>query len=498
MTRIRPDTRIKRTAPVLLAGLLAACTVGPDFERPKVSGERGEWLADAKTGPVDLEPWRALGDPVLVELIETAVAANLDLQQAQARLREARAGREAAAGKRLPEAGIGARVSQRRLSENGQVPVSRFPGLARDFSLWEGAFDASWELDLWGGNRRAVEAATARLAMAEAGQREVQLRVIAEVTRAYAQLRGAQTENALLQAEASAQRDRAELVRQLREAGEVSQGREADAAILARQAEAALPEVNARIRASAAILAVLTGRPPEALAELVETPRSVPDTPDEVAAGLRSDVLRRRPDILVAEAELAAATADVGVETAKLFPSLSLGGQIGIEDRSGNDLFSSKSQFHSVGPVLSWPIFAGGRIRAQVRAASARADAAAAAYERAVLEALADSETAINRHAAAVRVLRSLDAALAESRKSLGHAEERYRRGEDSRLDLLQAQVQHKQVQRGHIAARVEALQAHAALVKALGGGWQNAQTVPGLSCASDEAANCGVADKAG
>lgn len=461
---------------------LTACTVGPDFERPAVTGADGGWtepggegpegVGPDAPGPVDAEPWRALGDPVLTDLVEAAIAANLDIRQADARLREARAGMDAAAGARLPQLRAGASATRQQLSENGQLPIGQIPGVDRQFSLFDAGFDASWEIDLWGGARRAVEAAAARGRAAEAMAREAKLRIVAEVQRSYAELRGAQAEEATLQSDAQAYRQIAALMRQSHEAGEIARSDDADAMAAAQRAQAALPGAQARIRAAMFGLALLTGRPPEAWLERLSAPAPVPEPPAQVAVGLRSDILRRRPDIIAAEAQLAAATADVGVETARLFPQFSLMGGIGQQGRSVSDLGSGASTMFQVGPSLSWPIFSGGRVRAQIRAAKARADGAAAAYEQAVLGALTDSETALNRYNAAINTARMIAQARAQSAVARDLAGQRYRAGEDSLVQMAQVTVRDNAAERAAAQARMQALQAHAALGKALGGGW--------------------------
>ncbi|WP_240704804.1 efflux transporter outer membrane subunit [Croceicoccus sediminis] len=452
---------------------LSACTVGPDYERPDVTGQVGAWSQDGiDSAEIEAEGWRALGDPVLTELVEKAVAANRDIAQAQARLRQARAGLDAAAGGRVPEVAANASATRQRLSENGQLPVGALPGFAPEFSLFDAGFDASWELDLWGGTRRAVEAAGYRVGAAEALSREARLRVVAETVRAYVQLREAQAESALAAADLSARETIARLARQSYEAGEIARGPAADADAALNAAHARLPAAEAKAVAATNALAVLTGQPPEGTAHLLSQPAPVPTPPEAVRAGLRADVLRRRPDVIAAEYQLAAATADIGVQTAQLFPKISLIGSIGQQARAVGYLASGDSLRFTVGPTLSWPIFAGGRIRAQIRAADARADEAAAAYEQAVLGALADSETALNRYNAARAAWDALEAARADAATSLELARQRYEAGEDSRIAFSQAQIAYDEAERAALSAKGDAVASHAAAIKALGGGW--------------------------
>jgi NodT family efflux transporter outer membrane factor (OMF) lipoprotein len=352
------------------------------------------------------------------------------------------------------------------------------PGFDRNYSLFDTGFDASWEIDLWGGTRRAVEAARRRIEAADAQRHEVRLRIVAEVARAYAELRGAQAEAAALRAEADAQRTTASLVRQMTAAGETGAIDAAQAEAQARSAQAALPGAEARIIAAANMLALLTAQPPEALQPRLLAPAPIPPAPALMAVGLRSDVLRRRPDITAAEAQLAAATADVGSETANLFPRLSLMGSLGQQARNISDIGADNSTRFQIGPSLRWPVFAGGRIRAQIRAAHTRADGAAAAYEQAVLGALADSETALNRYAAAVQAAQDLAAARDHATEVLRLEQLRFKAGEDDRLALLQATARQATATRAAASAAASALAAHATLVKALGGGWRDEPAV--------------------
>ena len=462
-----------RLLPCLAVVALAGCTVGPNHVPPTVASAP-EWSEPAAPGAVDTAWWRTLGDPVLTELIETAAHRNLDVREAEARLREARALRDAAVGGSLPEIGASASATRNRLSRNGQIPIGSIPGFDRNFSLYDAGLDASWEIDLWGHDRRTVEAAGARAEAAEEARRDTLLRIVAEVARDYAELRGAQARLASTRADAEAQGGIAGLVDQRYQAGEAARFDFARADAQAKTTAAAIPGIESDVRAAAYSLALLTGQPPEALAAKLLAPAPLPASPAKVAAGLRSDLLLRRPDIRRAERDLAAATADVGVATAELFPRFSLIGSIGQQAQSTGDLDLGGSTRFSIGPSLHWPIFSGGRVRAQLRAADARADAAAARYERAVLTALADSETAINRYAATQATRAAREGALAQSKVALDLAQQRYRAGEDDLVNLLDAQSAHSLAERQTADAAEAELTALTTLYKALGGGWQS------------------------
>jgi len=219
-------------------------------------------------------------------------------------------------------------------------------------------------------------------------------------------------------------------------------------------------------------LALLTGRPPEALQELTAGETSLPAPPALVSVGLRSDILRRRPDIQAAEADLAAATSDIGVATAELFPTVSLLGSVGQDARHTADFAKGTSTYYSVGPSLHWPILMGGTLRANIRVADAQAEAAAARYEKAVLGALSDSETALNRYAAAQTTLRERDAARTQSAAALKFAEDRFHAGEGDRVDMLKAEAIYATTDQAWASAAQDSLASYAALIKALGGGW--------------------------
>lgn len=453
--------------------MVAGCTVGPDYSVPEPAVSEA-WIGEVDPGEVDATWWRAFNDPLLNNLVDRAITGNKDLAEAEARLREARALRDAAYGRALPQVGAVAVATQNRLSENGQLPVGKVPGLGRDLAIFDGGFDASWEIDLWGGTRRAIESAEARADAAEEARRGMMIQVIAEVVRAYIDLRSAQALETNAAADAAAQEEIARLVAEKLKAGLAPRADLTRAEALAHTTAASVPQFGAAADAAAFRLALLVGQPPEALYDRLRAPRPLPDANRQVYAGLRSDLLRRRPDVRRAERELAAATADIGVATAQLFPRFSLLGGIGFQARGVNDLLSGDSLRFQVGPALYWPLFSGGRIRAQIRAADARADAALARYERAVLAALADSETAINRLAAAGEIRVRRNAASVSAREAVELSARRYRAGEDDLIALIQAQRAQHSADRARIEAQAAELRQQAALYKALGGGWES------------------------
>ena len=455
-------------AAAVVALFVGACAVGPRYVAPHPAVS-DTWLAAPAPGAVDPAWWTGFGDAQLTALIDAAVAGSPDLRAADARLAEARAGRDTVRGGAGPQGGASAAYSRNRLSENGQLPISRIPGVSPEVSLFDAGFDASWEVDLWGRNRRAIEAAGDRVQAAEAARRDVLLRLRAEVARQYFQLRAAQANVDSARADASAQRQEADLVAARFRGGEASRFDLHRAEAQARATASAIPALEGDERAAAYAVARLVGRPPEALAGQLLVHAPIPGPPDLLAAGLRSDILRRRPDIVQAERTLAAATADVAVATADLFPRLMLSGTLGQQSQSLGDLALAGSNRFSAGPTVRWPILQRGAIRAQIRAAGARADAASAVYETAVLGALADSETALDRFARAGAGLAEATAGDAAAQGALTLARQRYQAGEDDLLALLTAESAAAAADRRLTDARLARAVGAVAAYKALG-----------------------------
>ncbi|MDP9089864.1 MAG: efflux transporter outer membrane subunit [Pseudomonadota bacterium] len=457
---------------VSLALTLSACVVGPTYTGPPTVAAAPEWTEPALTDPVDKTWWRVLGDPMLNELVQAAFEHNFDLRIAEAQVKEARANRDAIAGGHYPQVNAAGSATRNQLSAHGEIPIAQIPGFHRRFNLFDAGFDASWELDFWGRNARSIEAATARAESATDARRNIQLEVVAEVVRTYVSLRSAQARLTAATDDADAEDLSAALVSQQFEAGEASRSDALRSRAQASLTRSKIAPLQSDARAASYALSVLTGQPAEMLTKLLDQAPILPDTPPSVGVGLRSDLLRRRPDILQAERDLAAATADVGAQTAELFPRVSLLAAGGQQAQHTGDLFSSLSTRYQVGPSFSWPIFVGGQIRAKIRGTDARSEAAKARYERAVISAFADSETAINRYAAACAESASLQAARTQLKDALHLAAQRHDAGEDDLLALLAAQSQYDNAEQSNLAAQAAALTALASLYKALGGGW--------------------------
>lgn len=456
-----------------LAMILTACAVGPEYERPEIDTGTG-WTATGQSPAADVDLarwWQRFDDPVLEALVDRALAGNLDLAQAGARVAETRALRAVVAGGRYPIVGVGAAASRQRLSENGLLPIGQIPGIERDNTFYEPRFDARWELDLFGRTRQAVVAADARVEAAEELEQGVKLTVAAETARAYFTLRGAQHELAARQAALNAARESARLVRIRFDAGA-----DPEAAVVAADAEVAalaatLPGLEAQVRLAALSIGVLLGELPESELELAE------QMTDYVAlaplpVGQRSDILRRRPDVRAAERRLAAATGDLDVATAELFPQIVFNGSAGYQSLATGNLFDATSQIASLGLAITWQMFDGGRLRAQVHASEARVEAAALEYEQAVLTALTDAERALARYRFGLEALEHQAVAMAAARRNYAFATDRYLAGDISQLQLFDAERTLRNAEDAYARTHTRAATDLVALFKALGGGW--------------------------
>lgn len=450
--------------------ILAGCARPDDRPAPVVTRAKAGWIeARYEAGPLAPDWWKALGDPRLDALITQALTASPDLTEAEARLRAARASVAAARGRDLPQINASGSASTNAQSANGMIPFGKLPGVSRTYNLFDAGFDAAWEVDLWGRQASVIRAATARGRLAEAQRDGTRLSLAAEVARTYIDLRSAQLRSANLarQVELLAAMLAMEQARVL--AGEAQRNEELALRQRLEAARAAQGPVQAEAAANAYGLAVLTGQAPEAMHELLAETGRLPAAPAVTLLGLRSDVLTRRPDVRAALFDLSAARGDADAAHAALFPSLSLTGSIGQQARSGSDFTAANSLRYGFGPTLHWPLFAGGQLRAQWRGARAQADAAAARYEKAVLTALADSETAANRLARAVQSQDAADRAAQVADATAQLARQRYDRGEDNRLQALEAQLAALSAQASAVSVDTARAQAYIALGKALG-----------------------------
>ncbi len=507
---------------VLAAGslLTTGCVTGPDYERP-VSDLPATW-ATTPEGGANAEPaavsrwWELLNDPVLTQLVADAAAGNLDLQLAEARLREARAARGIAASTLMPTLGvsgsyklegspdttpdagspIGVGVSagpgglSRSLTYRGNnATVTRTVGATgantslslnpsaeapdRTQDMFMVGFDAGWELDLFGGNKRAVEAAEADIDAAEERLNAVMVSLAAEVALNYIDLREAQSRLDITQQNIAAQEQSVRLTRARFDAGLSSELDTIRASSLLATTQSQLPLLKAGVQTAIHRLGVLAGETPGAMQSTLEVQGAIPVAPASVPVGLPSELLLRRPDIRTAERELAAATARIGVAVADLYPKFSLTGSFTGREGDLGSLLSSAGRAWSIGPGVSWPIFDGGRIRANIEVQNTREDQAALVYKQVILYALEEVENGLVGFAQEQVRRESLAAAVESNRRSVRIANERYVQGLEDFLSVLNAQQQLFQSEDLLAQSQSLVLTNLVSLYKALGGGWE-------------------------
>jgi multidrug efflux system outer membrane protein len=458
---------------LVVLSALGGCTVGPNYQPPKTITPE-QWSASNNhdtNSPSDSAWWKTFHDPELESLVTRAAESNLNLRVAAARVREARVAQGGAQAELWPTADAAASYNRVRASGNGFPPFP--PGIPLDVNLYQAGFDASWELDVFGGTRRAIEAARAGVASAEYGRRDVLLSLIAEVARNYVEARGFQQRLAIAHRNIDAQRDTLGLVRDRFNAGLTSELDVQQAAALLATTEADVPALETGFALAAHRLAVLVDAPPGSLTAELSAEHPIPAAPPEVPVGLPSELLRRRPDIRRAERDLAAATARIGVATADWFPKFSLTGDIGLQSVDASDWFTGGSRFWTVGPAVQWRIFDAGRIRANVRIQNTRQEQALAGYEQTVLSSMEDVENALVAYAKEQTRRRSLTEAVTASQQALNISQQLYQNGLTDFLHVLDSQRALYASQDALVQSDRSVSVDLVALYKALGGGWE-------------------------
>jgi len=449
---------------------MSGCQVGPDF-RPPETPVPDQWVGPLPPAPTSAELdlarwWTTFQDPVLTSLVERAIDSNLDIKLAQARVREAQASRRVAAS------GLGPTVDAAgSYSRTGASPVTT--------DQYRTGFDAAWELDLFGGTRRSLEAATANLEAAIYSRLNILTTLAAEVAGNYLELRGFQEQLAIARRNLQAQQRNAELTRRRFEGGFVSglDVANADAQVATTAAQVPLLEQSAH--QAIYNLSVLLGQEPGGLLAELSPPAPIPVAVPAAPVGIPSELLRRRPDILQAEASIHVATAQIGVATADLFPRIFLTASLGTQGDKFRSLTDWANRFWSIGPSASWPVFASGRLRAGVEVQRALEEQALIVYRQTVLAALQEVENALIASAKEQEHYQALTAAVTANRKAVELATNLYTQGQTDFLNVLQAQgALYSSENALVLSARV--LSANlVALYQALGGGWDPTADAP-------------------
>lgn len=479
---------VGKTLTLVTALLLAGCAaVGPNDQRPAVALgadfiQPGSAAPNAQPVSADIVRfWQGFNDPMLTALVERAIAANGDIRIAQARLQEARAGVDETQAAGRP--GLGLSGS----SERAVQPVTQRPGASRSErtgTTFDASFIARWEIDLFGGLQRANEAAAARVSAREAGIHAAHITVAGEVARNYLELRGLQQRLRITQDSLANQRESLRIVQARADAG-----RSADIDLVRARGqlastEAIVPALQSAVERTALRLATLTAQPARALITTLATPAPLPSLPvtdlASLPVGTPEAWLQRRPDLIAAERQLAAATAGIGVATADLYPRLSLSGLLGFNAASAGDLLLADSARWLLGAGIRWTPFDGGALRARVRASEASAQESLATFEQTVALALEETEGTFSTYTANARRAFSLMEAAGQSNEAARLARLRFEAGATDFSAVLDAE-RDALIQRDALTqAQVSTATALVSVYRALGGGWDQSSVQAG------------------
>lgn len=455
-----------------LVACLAGCAVGPDY-KPRQIDMPPQFANAAESGfaqsDVQTDFWKLFDESVLHDLVEAALDANKDLEQARANLRASRAARRVVGFDSYPTITAGASRFHVLQSEQ-QMPG--FTRAEREFDDADAGFDAAWELDLFGRVRRGREAARAEEQAAAAEVRNAQVTVTAEVARNYFVLRGLQEQLEVATRNAQNQRQTLDLTQARLDAGRGTELDKSRAEAQLKTTLASIPPLRASIATTTYRLSVLTGRLPNALSSALMTPQPLPALPQLTAIGNPDALLRRRPDIRSAERNLAAATARVGIAVGDLFPRVTFFGSVGYNAARLGDLGDPQTDTYSYGPSISWAALDLGRVRARIDVAKAQTQAALAVYEATVLTALEETEGALVTYGHAQSRRATLEEAAAASSKAANLARQRFEGGLADFLNVLEAERDALTAQDSLAQSRTQTATALIAVYKALGGGW--------------------------
>lgn len=468
-----------------LALALAACAVGPHYKTPQVTpSAKGGFVSGGEAAFTAGEPqgtwWRLFDSPELDALIQDAFTANTDLRVAAANLAQARAALEGARSAQLPSTSLNGGATYGKAADNtvpgGPNPKARW--------TYDAAFDVAYEVDLFGRIRRGVEAAKGDEAAARAALDATRVTVAAETTRAYADACSAAAELAVANRTLQLQQQTYDLTQSRLQIGVATQLEASEARAQLETTRATLPPLESQRQASLFSLAVLTGRAPADLPGAASQCAATPQVAAVIPIGDGASLLRRRPDVREAERALAANVARIGVATADLYPTVSLGGNIGTAAPRIGDLGSGKSISFSLGPLITWSFPNITLALANIHGASAVADASLAGFDKTVLTALQETETALSTYARELDRRTALQAARDESLKAEQLAELQYKVGTLSFLNLLDTQRTLASAEAALAQSQAAVADDQITLFKALGGGWQDAPPVKAVKAA--------------
>lgn len=481
---------------LVLSGLTVGCSVGPNFEPPVPAlprdsffGKPAASIEEASLPPggptrnnnAQINPawWASLRDPILTSLVERVCAANLDVRTATVRLAESRFQRGVTASAAFPSINGDASYQRELYSQNGVLSLAKAfsppgtPFVIPPVSVYQTGFDASWEIDLWGHVRRQIEAAEAEVESSEYQRRDTLVSTIAELARDYIELRGVQTQIAIANANLASSIDILSVTKTRAEKGLTTGLDVENAAAQVESIKAQLPNLHDQEISHLNALSLLLDEPPGSLQGELGKAKPIPLTPPRAPLGLPSELARRRPDIRRAEAELHAATANIGVAVADFYPSVKFNGSVGFNALDLKNLWKGSSLQYQLGPTVSLPIFEGGRLKATLDLREAQQQEAAIAYHKAVLQAWHDVVDALEAYRTEQQRRTHLKAQVDHSRQALMLARARYDHGVGDFITVLDAERTVLQAELQHAQSATSVSTDFVQLYKALGGGWE-------------------------
>ena len=508
-----------RLIALMAATSLAGCTLGPNFEEPRLFAPTSWFASRPKPPPtpslvvpepVDAAWWTAFGDPILTQLEEQVAASNLDVRLATVRLQESRLQRGVTAADEFPNANGNASYTREKISPRGVVGLLSGSGSSSSstatssnglggtqgaipssvtsqasggsshlgaFNLFQTGFDSTWEIDFWGRVRRQVESADAAIDVSAEARRDSMVTVLAELARDYLQLRGQQRDLQIAR-DTLVSDQRSLRLTQERQQGGLTTGLDvANAATQVATTSSQIPQLEATAATTMNAIALLLGETPGALSAKLSPARPVPPVPPAVPVGLPSDLARRRPDIRRAEAQLHAATADIGAAEADFFPKVTLSGSIGVQAtqfKNLGNIGAFGALQYSGGPSITIPIFEGGRLKYTLDLRKAQQQEAAIQYQQVVLQAFHDVDNALTVYSSEQLRREQLARAVDQGRRALGLARQQYVQGLATFLDVLTAQRTVYQLEQQYADSTTTVSTNLVQLYKALGGGWEN------------------------
>ena len=487
--------RLARAGLMLLAGAaLASCAVGPNYRTPQVRVPDEFAAAQAaqpqsphgQVSSAELASWwRTLDDAELDSLIDRAVRGNSSVLIALDRLQAARLFEAGLTGTVLPAADASAAFGHGTGSDNtrgriGQPLHSATNTRGITDVTTVGGFDAVWEIDIFGKLRREMEQARYDAEAAADARSAVLVSVIADVARAYVDLRAAQMRAAVLASAADALRQGVNIVTQRYQRGITN---ELDVTLEKRElatVEAQIPIVNAEVSAGQYAIATLLGEYPETLVKELSAPGMIPSVTSPVSPGLPLDLLRRRPDVVEAERRIGSANAGIGIATAELFPQVIATGALGFQQGS-NGTATLGQHIWSAGPGVIWPLLDFGTLDARVQMANFETRAALESYKATIETAVQQVDSSLVRFSAAQQSLGSLNEALTASKRAVTLATARYNRGIIDYLNVVDAQREEYEIEEQFVVTQASVDDQYIALYRDLGGGWQQFQDVPSV-----------------